>query len=154
MLPYFPISYQYGLCCCSWTTRWRFVLPLWAHVRVHEQLWRVTLSAFDRGCFLNNSLKETLKISTHFLQAKTTVYFSSLAHNSCFFSFSSPGQAASGDGDGAPAPDPLQGDREQRRRGGGDQAVLQQEGKRELKRCVFSAGCCSPTGPRPPLGEV
>ena len=35
------------------------------------------------------------------------------------------GQAPAGDGDGAAAADPLQGDGEQGRGGGGDQAVLQ-----------------------------
>lgn len=39
------------------------------------------------------------------------------------------GQAASGDGDGALASNPFQGDREQRRRSGRDQTVLQQEGE-------------------------
>lgn len=50
----------------------------------------------------------------------------SRVYNVCVFLS---GQTAPGDGDGAFASNPFQGDREQRRRGGGDQTVLQQEGK-------------------------
>lgn len=46
------------------------------------------------------------------------------------------GQAASGDGDGTFTSDPLQGYRQQRWRGGGDQAVLQQEG---MWTCSYSS---------------
>lgn len=108
----------------------------------------MALSAFDRGSAFNNALKEMLKISPNILLAMTKPLF---ILSLCFHSqlmFFLPGQASSGDGDGAPAPHPLQGDREQRWWGGGDQAVLQQEGKwsrggtrQVCKYCMFPA-CC------------